>query len=578
MDRFITQMANKTVLSPPAAESHKRPADVDLSAEQASPSAKRAKPASDDNCSLPHFPSHSVAWQSAAQSFYDSLPHSHRSPFVSLLNDILDSNSLLLPSSTLPSPLALTSPPAAPQPAAVTFDASTALLTFLDLSFVQPRGKFDVHFTDCALVFVSSGKQPSTILLPFTSLGQLAAVPDVNKKDRCVLLSLRPTAEPLLVGKSKLYQLLLKIDATRQTTDTKALRFPQSTTQPTSTTIADHFIATLRQHCPALPVVTPQADTFKSTAGSPCISCYYGTNDGQLYPLSTGLLFLQRPVVWVALETVDGIEVTRSGGGKTFDVKVGVKRSGEKEQVVVFGMISAMEQQALEWYVQYVGRWQKKRDKEQKTDNPSRNRGTAVTETAAATSSTVRPVEASSDATDQADDSDSEADSDFDPEASSDEEGGGDADRDGNSGSDGDDDSDSDDSQFNSEIDVDAEVSADEEIAKEQHRRTRLARPTRTSHSEPSRQRASRDSRHDSDDEQADESAHDAEQAADGDSTSSSEVEEEAWHDKPKQADEKAGDMSRFRNVATADTSKEQLSSSGSSADERDQDEVIELD
>ena len=441
-------------------------------------------------------------------------------------------------------------------------------MTFLDLSFVQPRGKFDVHVTDSSLVLTSTGKQPSTTLVPFTSLAQLVAVPDINRKDRCVLLSLRSTAAPIAVGKTVLHQLLLKIDTTRKTTDAKAFSLPPHQQPPSTTTVADHFQATLCQHCPLLPVVTPQPDTFKSTAATASISCYYGTNDGQLYPLSAGLLFIQRPVVWVALETVDGIEVRRSGGGKTFDLKVGVKRSGEKEELVVFGMISVMEQQALEWYVQYVAKWQKRREKE---DKAKAALTTTTTESASSATTTAQQMEANDEQADRHEDSDSEADSDFDPDASSDEEGDG-ADGSGSeAGS-----SDSDDSQFNSDIDVEAEVST-EDIVKERKRRTRAVQPTKPNQSQPRAQVGDHDS-DESEDEQQSETVNGSEQAVDVDdeltSSSGSEVEQEVRQEQHKQDEDARGNMSRFRNVAAADLSKEEGDSGGSSADD---DEVITI-
>ena len=573
MDRFITQMAKKAVLSPTkAAASQKRVADIDMvdGDDIADKSPKKAKTASDDNNSLlPHFPRHSVAWQPAAQSFFDSLPDSHRSPFISLVNDIFDSNNQLLSSPTTSSSLAtdsLPAPPPPPPPAMPSFDPSTVLSTYVDVSFVQPRGKFDVHVTDNAFILTSSGKQPSTTFLPYTSLGQLAAVPDVNRKDWCVLLQLRPTAAPLVVGKTSLSQVLLKVDTTRKTTDAKAIRLPQQPahSQPLPTvTIAAHFLSTLRKYCSTLPLVTPEPATFSSTASTASISCYYGTNDGQLYPLSAGLLFLQRPVVWVALETVDGIEVKRSGGGKTFDLKVGVTRSGEKDEVVVFGMISVKEQQALEYYVQYVAKWQKKREREQKAS-------AALDSTAASfgggATSIAQPVDASADRGDAHDDSDSEADSDFDPDGSGDEEGGDNASGDDSAGDGAG--SDSDDSQFNSDIDVEAEVSA-EDILNQCKRTTRTAQTVQPAHRQPSEREDSLDSE-ESEDEQHSETGDGAEQLVDEEMTSSSSEVDDVQQKQHKQDEDGSGDMSRFRNVAAADTSKEELTHSGSSAEEDD--------
>ena len=577
MDRFVTQMANKAVLSPTAATtiaagSHKRSSHADDNDGHARSSPKKAKVATDDSSCLPHFPGHSLAWQPAAQTFFDSLPHSHRSPFVGLVNTILECNNLLLPS---PSASTTLDPASPPQPAVPMFDSSTALVSFLDVSFVQPRGKFDVHVTDTALVLTSTGKQSSTTLVPFACLGLLVAVPDVNRKDRCILLGLLPTAASVAVGKTTLRQLLLKIDTTRKTTDPKAIRLPQPTRYAlTHTTVADQLLTVLRQYCPRVSVVTPQFDTFKSTAAATSISCYHGTNDGQLYPLSTGLLFIQRPVVWVALETVDGIEVRRSGGGKVFDLKVGVKRGGEKDEVVVFGMISVMEQQALEWYVQYVARWQKTQEKEQQTK--------AVVDTTAAAAATAPPTskeqgETNDDPVEQHDGSDSEADSDFDPDDGSDDDGDGAGHASDNSGGSGGEDSGSDDSQFNSDIDVDAEVDADD-IVRGHDKRRRATQPTKppNGHKKQSTSHDSDDSDNDdSEDEQLNETSKGTEQVHDDDMTSSSEEAEEAvLQVQQKQAKASGGDMSRFRNVAVADTSHSDLHTSESSADE---DEVITI-
>lgn len=79
--------------------------------------------------------------------------------------------------------------------------------------------------------------------------------------------------------------------------------------------------------CPDCPIVKPQKEIFhaKSTQDAlwTFIRCYWGTSEGCLFPLSSGILFM-KPVMFVPTDDVVGITAGRGGAAQTryIDLKV----------------------------------------------------------------------------------------------------------------------------------------------------------------------------------------------------------------------------------------------------------------
>ena len=383
-------------------------------------------PSSSPSPSLPLFPSQATHWSSAAEAFFRSLPDALRPPFVDLVALVLRSSASL----SVDAPFALPTPKPVAAPSAVSYDAASVLHAFPGLTFLSPRGKFDVLLT-ASSVIVTSEKAAHTTVLSLSSLSHVLSVPDANKTDDCLVLLLLPGTGPLL-GKSRHDALVIKVDRAKMASKPPGDSVPP----PPSSSSLVHRLRALSMGS-AVEFCSPSAAVFTSSTSSPFVSCYHGTRDGCLYPLPSGCLFL-KPPLWVAVDDVDGIDISRGGGGgRTFDIRVGVKRNGE-DASEAFSMISAAEQPRIEAYVDFVRRAQKKKDKRMLQSGAS-----LPTASGAGAGEARKDVAAEQSAADGVNgDSDSSDDSDFDPESGVDEDDNGD----------GDGRSDSEDSQYNSDM------------------------------------------------------------------------------------------------------------------------------
>ena len=391
-------------------------------AEDDHPPAKKLKA----DPSLPQLPPSACSWSDAAHAFHRSLPTSHLQPFTHLISLILATP----PSQPPPPPLPSSPAPLPPLPPS--YDPSLILTSFPSQPFLSPRGKFDVHLLQSQLVLVND-KAGQALRIPLSPSTLVLRVPDANKKDDCVVFCLAP-GDAVMVGKTRYQQLVMKAER-------------RTGAAPAANSVWD----AVRAHAGAQGVGWCEASkgVFASSTSSEWVSCYEGMRDGALYPLKEGLLFL-KPAVWVGVEHIDGIAISRgSGGGKTFDLQVGVRQADGKESALTFAMISAAEQSRLEEYAQSVEKDVKRREKQRRSAVEAASARLTASEAVGAQLGQVAAGENAQPAAvaaEEDDDEDSEDDSDFAPDSDSD------AAEDG---------SDSDDSQTHSD-DMQGEVDASE--------------------------------------------------------------------------------------------------------------------
>jgi hypothetical protein len=89
-------------------------------------------------------------------------------------------------------------------------------------------------------------------------------------------------------------------------------------------------------------------DIFASSAGKESVKCYRHVNDGVLFPLADGCLFL-RPFVFVHRDEMEGLSLAKSGTGRVFSLNIDTE--GEP---VEFSQIEKEEEAAFSAYLQQV--------------------------------------------------------------------------------------------------------------------------------------------------------------------------------------------------------------------------------
>ena len=60
----------------------------------------------------------------------------------------------------------------------------------------------------------------------------------------------------------------------------------------------------------------PSARVFLTSKGDPFLRCYKGIQEGSLYLLSEGILFL-KPIVFIAIEDIASLSAGRGGSAQT---------------------------------------------------------------------------------------------------------------------------------------------------------------------------------------------------------------------------------------------------------------------
>lgn len=85
----------------------------------------------------------------------------------------------------------------------------------------------------------------------------------------------------------------------------------------------------------------------------PYLKCYYGVNDGVIYPMEEGLLFY-KPPFFVHRSRLHSIAVGRGGGSRYVDLEAVVDGEGDEKERLEFTNIDREEMQVLNTYIHDV--------------------------------------------------------------------------------------------------------------------------------------------------------------------------------------------------------------------------------
>jgi Histone chaperone Rttp106-like len=101
-----------------------------------------------------------------------------------------------------------------------------------------------------------------------------------------------------------------------------------------------------------------EAGTSTTTSGMPFVNCYHGVNDGVVFPLSHGLLFV-KPPLFVPVESIHSVALgsRNSSGGRYIDLQVAVRAAGaadadDETTSIEFTNIHKDEASGLNRYIQ----------------------------------------------------------------------------------------------------------------------------------------------------------------------------------------------------------------------------------
>ena len=228
------------------------------------------------------------------------------------------------------------------------------------LVMLEPRGRFNVTLSSEGMLL--EGKQV-TCFVPWGKISHMACVPSnaSSKKEGEELLTLL-LSEPVKCNNKDIKTLVWNLSKASGK-DLSAIH--ESSSAPITGT--EHtVVAALVGLCTNMIVVTPQKELFQSiTAQKPFLRCYKGIQEGAIYPLQNGILFV-KPALFITTENIASLSAGRGGGaGNTRYVDLVIETADGKSHE--FTNIERDELPAIQVYVKGYLEARKKQEEKEKS-------------------------------------------------------------------------------------------------------------------------------------------------------------------------------------------------------------------
>jgi hypothetical protein len=185
--------------------------------------------------------------------------------------------------------------------------SSTGGETLLEMANVQcfePRGRFDLKITTTHIVL--QGKQFS-VLVPVDSVAQVMCLPSFTsaKKEGEDYLAFQ-FSQTVKINNKDSNQILLNLMRTTNPT-TKSNTGDNDVNESAAVIMAV-------QAATGLHVQRPQASLFATCRDQkPYLKCYRGTQEGAIYPLQCGVVFI-KPLLIIPADEIASLSAGRGGG------------------------------------------------------------------------------------------------------------------------------------------------------------------------------------------------------------------------------------------------------------------------
>ena len=203
-----------------------------------------------------------------------------------------------------------------------------------ELPLITPRGKFDLHiFKD----YLKIHGQTHDYKIPFKGITKIFLLPHVDKIHIAFVLGIEPpirqgnTTYPFLVFQIKQeIESTIKLNLPQDEEERKKFLKSPLEGNSLSGNVYD-IMAKLFKAIIGINIVIP--GNFRSSKNNPSIKCSLKANEGFLYPLERGLIFIHKPVVYIKLEDINYVECVRvTEHQKSFDIMIYTKKNNESYQ------------------------------------------------------------------------------------------------------------------------------------------------------------------------------------------------------------------------------------------------------
>eukprot|EP01083_Nonionella_stella_P160582 525138_1 len=222
---------------------------------------------------------------------------------------------------------------------------------FNNLRCLAPRGRFCVQFFTSHMLLRPQSKLdkpdcPETVI-PIKTISSLLDAPKVGDKDQFLFLH---ASEKYSHGKQKLDTVLILFKQDDEIEITLPAGYEHVAEKDmqgkTWTVLKRMFTSVLKTDCT---VLSTDKAIFKSAKNEFAFKCYEKSiNDGFMYPLKKGILFITKPVLFFPRNKIQMMQFGRHDvtGSRSVDLEIEMDN-----KVYSFGMIERAEQGPLTHYV-----------------------------------------------------------------------------------------------------------------------------------------------------------------------------------------------------------------------------------
>lgn len=230
--------------------------------------------------------------------------------------------------------------------------AGEAIVSFSDVLFLTPRGRYDIDMYPTSLRL--RGKTYD-YKIQYKQIERIFSLPKPDDSHQLLILQIDP---PLRQGQTRYPFLAMQfqrdeeIEVELNLTDEDYKEKYESRLKKTydaeTHLVMSHCFKGLTERRLIVP------GSFQSSILQPGVSCNLKASEGYLYPLDRCFLFVTKPTVYIPFSEILSITMSRTGTGvsasRTFDLEINVKNASH-----VFGSISRDEQSTIENYCKSKG-------------------------------------------------------------------------------------------------------------------------------------------------------------------------------------------------------------------------------
>lgn len=225
--------------------------------------------------------------------------------------------------------------------------AGEAIVSFSDVLFLTPRGRYDIDMYSTSLRL--RGKTYD-YKIQYKQIERIFSLPKPDDVHHLIVLQIDP---PLRQGQTKYPFLVLQFSREEETElelnladDVYESKYKDRLKKKYDTQthlVMAHCLKGLMERRLIVP------GSFQSRFMQAGVACSLKASEGYLYPLDRCFLFVTKPTVYIPYSEVSNVTMSRTGGGvsasRTFDLEVNLRGSGPSH---VFANIDKEEQEAVE--------------------------------------------------------------------------------------------------------------------------------------------------------------------------------------------------------------------------------------